>query len=260
MSRTLKVITWPEIAWVDVMTTTGSFVMGSDPEVDRWAQNDEQPQHEVVLDAYAIMKYEVTNAQYARCIEATVCKGKVEGTLADPEYADHPVVNVTWYDAQTFCEWVGGRLPTEAEWEYAARGPEGRIYPWGDAFDCAKGNFDDETAVTDEVGQEGCDGFSRTAPVGSFPEGVSWCGAYDMAGNVYEWVADWYGEGYYASAPTENPTGPATGEYRVIRGGSWVETLRDEVHSAVPRGAFRSGYEPFVTDNRVGLRCARSSQ
>jgi iron(II)-dependent oxidoreductase len=236
-------------------------MMGSDPEVDEWAQDDEQPQHVVALDGYAITKYEITNEQYARCVESTVCEGEIDDKLADPEYADHPVVNVSWYEARTFCRWVGGRLPTEAEWEYAARGQEGYIYPWGNEFDCARGNFDDETDFTEEtvLGQVGCDGFVQTAPVGSFPEGASWCGAHDMAGNVWEWTADWYDVGYYAHSPVENPTSSETGEYRVLRGGSWWDNNPDNVQPALLRCAFRRGTRPDDDGDNIGFRCARGS-
>jgi formylglycine-generating enzyme required for sulfatase activity len=255
----------PEIAWIEIPAAT--FMMGTDPnsEVDEWAQHPdlthEQPQHVVSLDGYALTKYEVTNGQYARCVEATVCEGEIEDKLADPEYADHPVVNVDWYEARTFCRWVGGRLPTEAEWEYAARGQEGYIYPWGNEFDCARGNFDDETDRAEEtvLGQVGCDGYPETAPVGSFPEGASWCGAHDMAGNVWEWTADWYDADYYAHSPVENPIGPETGEYRVRRGGSWWDTNADDVQPALLRCAFRNRLRPGNVDDDVGFRCARGS-
>ena len=195
----------PDIKWVDVRA--GEFMMGSNPEVDPDATSYEMPQHPVYLDAFRISKYEITNAQYAQCVRATVCDepGGLQH-YSDPAYADHPVVYVSWYDAQTFCEWIGDGLPTEAEWEYAARGLEGRIYPWGnDAPDCDKANHSD--CVDD------------TTAVGSNPEGASWCGAEDMAGNVWEWVADWYDD--YPSEAQTNPTGPATGGAKVLRGGSF---------------------------------------
>ncbi|MCP4543143.1 MAG: SUMF1/EgtB/PvdO family nonheme iron enzyme [Chloroflexi bacterium] len=255
----------PEIDWIDIPAAT--FMMGSDPnsEVDEWARHPglthEHPPHAVSLDAYAIGRYEVTNAQYAQCVESTVCEGEVAGKLADPEYADHPVVNVSWFDAQTFCRWVRGRLPTEAEWEYAARGQDGNIYPWGNEFDCALGNFDDETQISSEVvlGREGCDGYTETAPVGSFESGTSWCGAYDMAGNVVEWTADWYDAGYYAISPAENPTGPETGEFRVARGGGWYSSNPDDVIPGVLRGAFRYRALPDYVNSYIGFRCARGS-
>jgi len=197
----------PEIEWVDV--PAGEFMMGSDPAVDPNADEDEMDQHSdqhsVYLDAYRISKYEITNGQYERCVRAGVCRVPGNRTYYDdPDYADHPVVYVDWYDARDFCTWVGKGLPTEAEWEYAARGPEGHIYPWGnDPPTCERAQFAE------------CGG--DTVPVGSLPDGASWCGAED--GNVWEWVADWYGG--YPSEAQANPTGPETGSYKVLRGGSF---------------------------------------
>lgn len=185
----------------------GEFLMGS-TEDDDDAIEDEKPRHTVDLDAFWIDKHEVTNAQYRQCVEAGEC-GEA-GCWDDDLYnaPDQPVVCVTWDDAAAYATWVGGRLPTEAEWEKAARGTEGRIYPWGDsAPDCTRANHAD------------CTG-SPTA-VGSFPEGASPYGVLDMAGNVWEWVADWYGSDYYAHSPTRNPPGPDSGGFRVLRGGSY---------------------------------------
>jgi len=164
----------PEIDWVDV--PAGEFLMGSDPAVDPNADTDEMPQHPVYVDAYRISRHEITNGQYERCVRAGVCRVPGNRTYYDdPDYADHPVVYVDWYDARDFCTWVGKGLPTEAEWEYAARGPEGHIYPWGnDPPTCERAQFGE------------CEG--NTVPVGSLPDGASWCGAEDMAGNVWEWA------------------------------------------------------------------------
>jgi len=232
----------------------GTFQMGSDSS-DTDASDDEFPQHPVTLDGFWIDRTEVTNAQYRQCVEAEVCQAPTtcdwgEPTYGDASKADHPVVCVDWYGAQAYCEWVGARLPTEAEWEYAARGEQGYVYPWGDDFDCSRGNFDDETELDDYVvpGGEGCDGYVRTAPVGSFPTGASWCGALDMAGNVWEWVADWYGN--YPSEAQTNPTGPVTGDYKVLRGGSWYYYHRDV------RAAYRYDlYSPAYCYYFVGFRC-----
>ena len=150
------------------------------------------------------------------------------------------MVGVTWYNAVAYCEWADadGRLPTEAEWEYAARGEQGNKYPWGN-----------EDPTCDLAQYEACSG--NTVPVGSFPDGASWCDALDMAGNVWEWVGDWYGG--YSSDPQVNPTGAKTGQYRVLRGGSWRN------RAAVLRGANRLWHLPGSGVNYIGFRCARGS-
>jgi formylglycine-generating enzyme required for sulfatase activity len=254
-----------------VYVPAGEFEMGStDEQVDEALQicnevwgdckrewfEDELPAHTVSLKAFWIDRTEVSNAQYRECVEAGACWAPMRCTWGDPTYddaskADHPVVCVDWYRAQTYCEWAGGRLPTEAEWEYAARGPETPIYPWGDEFDCSRGNFDDETEYDDYVlpGGAGCDGYVETAPVGSFSSGVSWCGALDLAGNVWEWCADWYDPDYYAGSLSRDPQGPNSGEYRVPRGGSWFGNRRDV------RSVVRYGLTPGHTYSHVGFRC-----
>ncbi len=227
----------PELEWVEV--PAGQFLMGSDPAVDPKAQQDETPQHPVTLDAYRIGRTEVTNAHYAQCVRAMRCEEPADlARHADPNYADHPVVYVSWYDARDFCTWVGGRLPTEAEWEYAARGPDGRIFPWGNAApDCDKANH--------WGGDNGC--VRDTTPVGSYPDGASWCGAQDMAGNVWEWVADWYAD--YPSAAQTNPTGPGTGNHKLMRGGSWYY-YPDNIRSAL-----RFWSIPVFQSHDIGFRC-----
>jgi len=200
----------------------------------------ESPQHAVTLDGFWIDRTEVTNAQYTLCVADGACR---KSRLADqPAYngADYPVAGIPWQDAADYCGWSDGRLPTEAEWEYAARGTEGRVYPWGDEFDCAGGNFWDDVTDCD-------DGYREPAPVGSFPTGVSWCGALDMAGNAWEWVADVYGP-YPAEAQTD-PKGPATGSERVLRGGSWG------YHPAFVRSAYRYAVPPTANYLAVGFRC-----
>ena len=160
---------------------------------------------------------------------------------------DHPVVAVSWYDAQAYCRWVGGRLPTEAEWEKAARGTESRHWPWGDSWSCAAGNFDDETTL--DPATTGCrDGYARTAPAGTYPQGTSPYGVYDLAGNISEWVADWYDAGYYARSAADNPAGPSTGTERGLRGGGWFTT--DRVHGSARRQA-----SPSERVETIGFRC-----
>ncbi len=215
----------------------GEFQMGSEN-----GGEDEKPVHGVYLEAFEIGRYEVTNRQYAQCVSAGVCVGMPD---AGEDRDLHPVVNVSWHDAQTFCEWAGGRLPTEAEWEKAARGGlAGKAYPWGDeAPICTAGasnaaNFGGGSCPRDSM------------PVGSFaPNGY---GLYDMAGNVWEWAADWYDGTYYQDSPSSNPLGPSSGEDRVLRGGSWYG---DDLSS---RSANRYGNHPSVSYNYLGFRCARS--
>jgi len=270
--------TWirPADGMVMVYVPGGTFQMGSDAS-DPDADDDEFPQHFVTLNGFWIDQTEVTNGQFARFVEErgyetdagregwgwVILEGSTaweqiegadwqhpEGPESDvSDRMDHPVVLVSWNDAAAYCEWAGGRLPTEAEWEYAARGEQGYIYPWGDEFDCSRGNFDDETEITDDVGPggEGCDGYVRTAPVGSFPGGVSWCGALDLAGNIWEWVADWYGD--YSSGAQTNPTGPVTGDSRVLCGGAF-----DNVEASV-RAANRYGSDPGSRYGTFGFRC-----
>jgi formylglycine-generating enzyme required for sulfatase activity len=229
---------------------------------------DEKPLHDVRLDSFWIDKTEVTNIQYADFlneqgnqteggeawldIEDEHCLIDQIGSKFQPEsgYADYPVIEVSWYGAQAYCEWAGARLPTEAEWEYAARGPEENIYPWGDTFDGTRLNFCDVNCVHDEwKAIEYDDGYAGNSPVGSFPTGASWCGAHDMAGNVWEWIVDWYGE--YSPEVQVNPTGPATGKHRVMRSGSWNDG------PYVVRGASRGYNDPDATDSNGGFRCVK---
>jgi serine/threonine protein kinase len=238
------------------LVPAGEFTMGSN-EYD-----DEKPLHQVYLDTFYMDVYEVTNAAYESCVDAGGCVPPSGSSsysrssyYGDSQFAQYPVIYVNWNKASAYCEWRGARLPTESEWEKAARGADGRIYPWGDEFSCRKGNFDDETRLDDNVvlGGPDCDGYVDTAPVGSYESGKSSCGMYDMAGNVWEWVADWYDSGYYEASPYYNPAGPDSGQYRMLRGGSLDST---------ETGA-RSAYRLINTHGSiilysVGFRCARS--
>lgn len=208
----------------------------------------EMPQHAVILDEFWIGQLEVTNAQYAACVATGVCSEPQEKATigrdnyyTDADYADYPVIKIDKSQAQTFCGWVGGRLPTEAEWEKAARGTDGRIYPWGNSIP-------DETLANFALRYGG------TTPVGAFPDGKSPYGALDMAGNVSEWVSDWYQSDYYSVSPAQNPTGPESGVTGLLRGGSW--NLYDDVFTI--RSAFRHDRPPNDQDDYVGFRCARS--
>ena len=231
----------------EILIPAGSFQMGCDSSNPAESCNgDEQPLHTVMLDAYSIDKYEVTNARYKACVDAGGCEPPQEASsytravyFGNPEFADYPVIQVNWHQASAFCAWEGKRLPTEAEWEKAARGTDGRIYPWGDQAPTQElANFDGN------VGD--------TTPVGSYPAGASPYGVMDMAGNVWEWVNDWYDGSYYSQSPSENPQGPASGEYRVLRGGSW-----DSYVFSV-RSASRLFNGPGIWYYSFGFRCVRS--
>jgi formylglycine-generating enzyme required for sulfatase activity len=221
---------------VTVYVPAGTFTMGAD-----LAPDDQSPAHEVTLDAFWLDQTEMTNGRYDLCVAAGVCGEDEFPRDRDLNGDAQPVVGVSWYDAEAYCTWVGGRLPTEAEWEYAARGPENRTYPWGEEPRVGIANCGEDDCV---------DGFMATAPVGSFPEGASWVGALDMAGNVWEWVNDWYRGGYYGWSPKENPPGPETGRARVLRGGSW------EYNWANVRSRNRSAAGPHFLNTHVGFRCA----
>jgi formylglycine-generating enzyme required for sulfatase activity len=237
-----------------VYVPAGEFIMGSDE-----GDSDEQPVHTVYLDAFYIDKTEVTNAQYQACVETGGCQAPTSCDWGEPTYEDvskayHPVVCVSWYDANAYCRWAGKRLPTEAEWEKAARGTNGRKYPWGNTFDGGRLNFCDRNCEFDHKDTGADDGYARTAPVGSYSAGASPYGALDMAGNVWEWVADWYDENYYAHSPSHpNPQGPDSGAVKVLRGGSWVS---DEWNI---RTANRDKYHPTITNSALGFHCAESS-
>lgn len=226
--------TWtrPADDMVMVYVPTGEFQMGSTE-----GDSDEAPVHTVALDGFWIDRTEVTNAQYGKCVTADKCDPSDDSGDSRFNGDDQPVVGVSWHDAVAYCEWAGGRLPTEAEWEYAARGSEGLTYPWGNEWEW-DGNFNSDC---------GSDTFECTAPVGSFPAGASWIGALDLSGNVWEWVADWYGD--YPSGRQVNPTGPQSGEDRVLRGGSWLD------YKDAARGACRFRITPTITYNYIGFRC-----
>ena len=240
-----------------IRIAAGEFEMGCDEELETcWA--NEKPLHRVYLDAYEIDRYEVTNARYQACVLDDVCTEP--GSLLSPNgvpyfgedaFDNYPVINVTWEQAKTFCEWEDSRLPTEAEWERAARGDaDTRIFPWGDdepTCERANGAFDDNCALYD------------IAEVGSHPTGASPDGLMDMSGNVLEWVNDWYDADYYQSMPADepanNPTGPSTGDAHVLRGGSW-SSPRQRL-----RVAYRYGGGDGATASelhQIGFRCARS--
>ncbi|MEI7989528.1 MAG: formylglycine-generating enzyme family protein, partial [Chloroflexota bacterium] len=220
------------------------FLMGS-TESDRFADNNEKPQHKVELNGYWMDKTEVTNGMYQKCVADGACQepnNKSSRTHADyyknSTYANYPVIYVDSNQAVTYCKWAGGSLPSEAQWEKAARGTDGRKYPWGDVSpSCDLANY------------TGCGG--DTKPVGSIMAGESPYGLMDMAGNVGEWVNDWYDDGYYKNSPQLNPAGPESGLSRVVRGGSW------EYDSMYVRAANRDRIFHVFWGNNLGFRCVR---
>ena len=218
-----------------VLVPEGLFVMGWDA-----GEPDAQPPHQVLLSAYYIDQFEVTIGLYRRCVEADACEEPAYAPNCswDKEIEDtHPINCANRQHALDYCAWAGLRLPTEAEWEKAARGTDGRIYPWGYELEGDEANFRFIAGATE--------------PVGSRPAGVSPYGAHDMAGNVWEWVSDWYGDTYYAESPRDNPQGPLRGEFGVLRGGSWWFEKE-----SLP-AANREAYHPLLTDIDIGFRCAR---
>jgi formylglycine-generating enzyme required for sulfatase activity len=221
-----------------VSVPSAMFEMGCNQASDTSCDADELPYHVVTLPAFAIDRTEVTQSVYQACIDATACTPP--SMNFDPTTkAMFPVTNITWDQAVAFCAYAGGRLPSEAEWELAARGTDGRIYPWGnDAPSCTLTNI------------AGCG--DKIEAVGSHPTGASPYGALDMTGNVWEWTADWYGATYYASSPTISPTGPTSGTTRAYRGGSYGNT------GTLGRASNRaSTYSPTVGGTGLGFRCVR---
>jgi formylglycine-generating enzyme required for sulfatase activity len=240
---------------VMVHVPAGDFYMGSRDSDDANADNDEKPMHSVHLDDFWIDQSEVTNEQFARFLneEGNQEEDGVSWVNVEDEesniiyeegqyrprngYEDHPVTHVSWYGAQSYCQWAGKRLPTEAEWEKAARGTDGKIWPWGNDWDEDKVNAKDA-------------GPGHTTAVGSYPDGASPYGCMDMAGNAWEWVADWYQRDYYQAAPDHNPQGPNQGASRSVRGGSWA------LPQGLNRCASRFGFLPWVRRDDLGFRCA----
>jgi formylglycine-generating enzyme required for sulfatase activity len=240
-----------------VLVPAGEFIMGSaGDELDhlkasRESFGDEIPRHRVYLDAFYIDKFEVTNARFQRFVQATGYRTLAERAGDDATWRaprdsgsnitgleQHPVVQVSQEDAKAYCTWAGKRLPAEAEWEKAARGTDGRTYPWGNQFDSRQGNFEGKN--------------KGTVPVGSYEGGKSPYGAHDMAGNVLEWVADWYDVNYYRNSLARNPQGPASGDRAVLRGGGWNNGALNV------RAPSRNRNAPANRAGGIGFRCAKT--
>jgi len=270
-----------KVSEIDGMTMVyvpaGEFTMGSPDGV---GNSDEHPQHQVYLDAYWIDQTEVTNVMFAKFItetnyqtdaeilgESRVFAGSVRETIIGANWKhpqgsnsnldgidDHPVVQVSWNDASAYCEWAERTLPTEAQWEKAARGVNGLTYPWGEEKAAGNlANLADSNLNVPWAENQISDGYQFSAPVGSYEDGKSPYGAYDMAGNVWEWVADWYDETYYQNRVLVDMQGPSSGEFRVLRGGSWY------LHSSEIRTAIRGFNSPSKSGNYIGFRCAMSA-
>jgi len=274
-----------------VYVPAGNLLMGStDAQVSQAQKedaqcsscfNEEKLQHTVYLDAYWIDQTDVTNALFAKFVAATGYQTDAEkagsgyafdpasdnwaytkganwqhprGPNSDLQGLDqHPVVQVSWNDATAYCQWAGRRLPTEAEWEKAARGTDGRIYPWGNQPVAGNLlNFADKNLNVSWADKTIDDGYQYTSPVGHYPDGASPYGALDMAGNVWQWVNDRFSGTYYSSSPAKNPTGPTSGPNRGLRGGAWVNVIWSV------RAAIRGGGPPDNRDDFGGFRCARS--
>lgn len=250
-----------------VSIPAGTYTIGRDD-----GYSDEGPVHQVTLAAFEIDVYEVTNAQFDAFVRAEDCPGPaIEGNpnpcvydgavqsntrsnyASSSSFNTYPVLNVRWDQAEAYCRWLGKRLPTEAEWEVAARGPDAFLYPWGDTPpDCSLANF--EGCVPDAISVKGDYAPSSDAVSAQYldpADGASPFGAIQMAGNLAEWVNDYYNETYYAWGPTDNPKGPTTGSSRVVRGGSWY------CPESKVTATFRDQANPYLQYNTIGFRCAR---
>ena len=235
---------WPGESYLPINLVPMLYI--PEGEFIRGGEYNNAPKQTIFLDEFYIDQYEVTNILYQKCVQEGSCQPPKSISSVNskeyyilPEFRHHPVIQVTWEDAQTYCQFVGKRLPTEAEWEKAARGTDGLTYPWGDDPPSKeRANFDSSTDLV---------------AVGSYPDGTSPYGAYDMAGNAWEWVADWYQHDYYQQAPKENPQGPEKATNKVIRGGAWQTK-----HFTLEAGR-RKNRNPSAKDSDLSFRCASST-
>ncbi|MEW5869183.1 MAG: bifunctional serine/threonine-protein kinase/formylglycine-generating enzyme family protein [Chloroflexota bacterium] len=242
----------PQDGMLQIQILAGKFSMGAASDLPQ-VHSDETPEHAVYLDAFWMDQTEVTNAMYTRCVQAGACAApNNDPYFYDPARQDHPVVRVSWANAQSYCTWAGRRLPSEAEWEKAARSSDRRLYPWGNTEPAGNLlNFCDHNCRDALHNALVNDNYAETAPVGSYPAGASPYNVLDMAGNVWEWVADWYSDSYYTNSPSNNPTGPASGQFRVVRGSNWYSITQDL------RLTLRYRYSPNTFLDRLGFRCAQ---
>jgi formylglycine-generating enzyme required for sulfatase activity len=238
----------------------GEFVMGSDD-----GDEDERPAHNVYLDSFWVDKTEVTNAMYAMCVNDGKCeppnatRSRDRGSYyGDSRFDNFPVIYMSWNNATSYCSWADRRLSTEAEWEKVASWDEKSQskykYPWGDDFIYSLLNFCDRSCAFNHTNTSWDDGYSDTSPVGNYPNGASPYGVLDMVGNVWEWVSDWYGLTYYNNSPSVNPPGPASGQYRVLRGGSWFDDM------SVVQTFNRLSQDPSTSYYHFGFRCAMDAE
>ncbi|MDF0667358.1 MAG: SUMF1/EgtB/PvdO family nonheme iron enzyme [Nitrospira sp.] len=235
-----------------IVVPAGSFPMGV-PAGARDGGRDEYPRHDVFVDTFAIDKFEVTNGRYLEFVKSTghrvpqnprnPTRNLWQGESITDSLTDRPVINVDWFDAEAYCRWAGKRLPTEAEWEKAAKGTSDRRFPWGNVEPTSKHLNYNQPWI----------GEKTLMPVGSYEAGKSPYGLYDMAGNVWEWVDDWYDARYYEKSPKKNPKGPDTGTKKVIRGAGWQnETPTVRIFTRVES-------DPTVRNESTGFRCAAST-
>ena len=222
-----------------VLVPAGEFTMGSST-----GDADERPVRQVYVDAFYMDKHQMSVGKYGTFLEATSHEAPEDWDIMDkPVHQKRPVINVDWADADAYCKWAGKRLPTEAEWEKSARGTDGRIYPWGNEL---------PTDFRANMKKEIWNNHVVLTPVGMFEAGKSPYGIYDMAGNVWEWVSDWYDQDYYKTGSLRNPTGPPKGDYKVVRGGSWGSSPKDL------RSSDRESRLPSFGGLGTGFRCAKT--